>query len=341
MKTKLKEMKKFIFLTLASLMLGVYFLGVPAPAQAAEACSGQKAPSEGIMGFSFLQFEKAIVPCGRSCDDVRTPGLDETGSCTLCHLLIMVKNIFDLMFAWLIILALISLTIGGVVYIVSVGNPGTTTFAKGIITKTLTGFAGFLLAWLLVYTILVFLSAKDSNMLGINSGDRWYEFNCSTDSAFDNVSAGTGTGTGTGAGTGMGPGASAGDGVISAEEQAKRDMLWNDHGIEVSESAPGATKVNRLHNTSINGIIAFKNESGLPIVITGAGETGGPHTDGTFSHGNGYKVDIRITPEVTSYIINNYTPVGVRSDGAAMYKDSGGNIYAKEGNHWDICYACW
>jgi len=338
MKTKLKEMKKLIFLALASLMLGVYFLGAPAPAQAAN-CSK---PSEGIAGVSFLQFDRAIVPCGRSCDDIRTVGLDETGSCTLCHLLIMAKNIFDLMFAWIIILALISLTIGGVVYIVSVGNPGTTSLAKGIITKTLMGFAGFLLAWLLVYTILTFLSAKDS-ALGINSGGHWYEFNCSTESAFDEEVATPPT-TGSGAGTGMGPGASAGDGVISAEEQAKRDMLWNDHGIEVSESAPGATKVNRLHTTSINGIIAFKNESGLPIVITGAGETGGPHVGGeahVFTHGNGYKVDIRITPEVTNYIIDNYTPAGVRSDGAAMYKDSGGNLYAKEGNHWDICYACW
>lgn len=334
MKTKLKTARKFIYLVLASLALGVYFLGVPAPVKAAN-CSQ---PSEGIAGVSFLQFDRAIVPCGRSCDDPRTAGLDEEGSCTLCHLLIMVKNIFDLMLAWLIILGLISLTIGGVVYIVSVGNPSTTSFAKGIITKTLTGFAGFLLAWLLVYTILVFLSAKDS-ALGINSGGHWYEFNCSTDSAFDNVEATIPT-TGSGAGTGSGPGASAGDGVISAAEQAARDSLAA-HGITVWESAPGATKVNRLNAASVNGVIAFKNESGLAIIITGAGETGDIHADGSFSHGNGYKVDIEDTASVNSYIIDNYDYVGVRGDGAPMYKDSGGNIYAKEDTHWDICYACW
>lgn len=181
--------KKAVFLTLAIFALFAGFL-FDANSASAAVCPGTKEPAEGIAGgFSFLQFERAIVPCGRSCDDARTVGLDETGSCTLCHLLIMVKNIFDLMFAWVIIVALIMLTVGGVVYLLSTGDPGRVSAAKGVITKTLFGFSGFLLAWLLVYTVLVFLSAKPANTIGINAGANWWEFTCSTESAFDTVAA--------------------------------------------------------------------------------------------------------------------------------------------------------
>ena len=143
-------------------------------------------PSEGLAGIDILTFKRSIVPCGRTCDDTRTSSpYDETQNCTLCHLLIMVKNIFDLMFAWIIIIALLMLTISGVVYLLSAGNPGTASFAKGVITKTLMGFAGFILAWMFVYTILVFLSANTAGTIGIGAGSNWYEFTCEITSDFD------------------------------------------------------------------------------------------------------------------------------------------------------------
>jgi hypothetical protein len=251
MKTKLKEVRKFIFLTLASLVMGIYFLGAPIPAQAIN-CSQ---PSEGIDGISILKFNRAIVPCGRSCDDDRTVEFDETKSCTLCHMLILVKNIFDLMFAWLIILALISLTIGGVVYIVSVGNPGTTSFAKGIITKTLMGFAGFILAWLLVYTILVFLSAKNSDMLGIDAGDRWYEFNCRDDSAFDAVPPPPPPGGGGGAVPPPGGGTTGGsfDPDIApqiADASASLVALIDCVNIQIPDSSSAARRISSISDSA-------------------------------------------------------------------------------------------
>lgn len=141
----------------------------------AAACPGTMQPSEGIAGIDFLQFNRAIVPCGRKCDDGRT-GYNEELNCTLCHLLIMVKNIFDLLFAWLIIVTLLFITIAGVIYIVSSGNPGMKALAKGTITKTLTGFIVFVLSWLIVYTALVFLSAGST--WGISAGDSWSTFTC-------------------------------------------------------------------------------------------------------------------------------------------------------------------
>ncbi len=57
-----------------------------------------------------------------------------------------------------------------------------------------------------------------------------------------------------------------------------------------------------------------------------------------YSHWNGYKVDITPTTCVTRYIKRHYDYIGRRGDGAPMYRTSAGNVYADEGNHWDITY---
>jgi hypothetical protein len=63
-----------------------------------------------------------------------------------------------------------------------------------------------------------------------------------------------------------------------------------------------------------------------------------PAAPGTYSHWNGYKVDVSPTTCVSSYITSHYAYYGVRSDGATMYRAASGNIYARESNHWDITY---
>ncbi|MEA1926348.1 MAG: pilin [Patescibacteria group bacterium] len=154
-------------------------LFIPGTFSHAKPCPTALQPEEGIAGVDFLHFQRAIVPCGRKCDDTRTTHYDETQSCTLCHLLILIKNIFDLLFAWLIIIALIFLTISGVLYIISSGNAGLKATAKGIITKTIAGFAVFILSWLIVYTTLVFVAADDDSKLGLQPAtDAWFEFTC-------------------------------------------------------------------------------------------------------------------------------------------------------------------
>ncbi len=62
------------------------------------------------------------------------------------------------------------------------------------------------------------------------------------------------------------------------------------------------------------------------------------HASGTYSHWNGYKIDTPVTTCTTNYITSHYTYSGVRGDGATLYTAPSGNVYAKEGNHWDITY---
>lgn len=41
---------------------------------------------------------------------------------------------------------------------------------------------------------------------------------------------------------------------------------------------------------------------------------------------------------MNTYITKKYKKTGTRGDGATLYKSPAGNVYAKEGNHWDITY---
>ncbi|HCU70761.1 MAG TPA: hypothetical protein DIC35_03315 [Candidatus Moranbacteria bacterium] len=126
----------------------------------------------------------------------------------------------------------------------------------------------------------------------------------------------------------------------ASETTSRTDLTNRSNGqISVWESSPGATKISGLKDTSINSIIAFQKEVGAPIVITGGAESS-PHASGNYSHANGYKIDIDDTPVVNNYIQTNYKKTGTRSDGATLYKDPSGNTYAREGNHWDVCYNC-
>ena len=50
------------------------------------------------------------------------------------------------------------------------------------------------------------------------------------------------------------------------------------------------------------------------------------------------KVDITPNDCISHYIVTNFKYIGLRGDGAKMYKSHAGNIYARESSHWDITY---
>ena len=113
-------------------------------------------------------------------------------------------------------------------------------------------------------------------------------------------------------------------------------ISWSSSGNCSNRYNPHCTSFEQINSGTIGGIIAFKQANGCPVNITGGTEVG--HASGTYSHYNGYKVDIGITACATNWITHHYTYIGIRSDGAHMYKSAAGNIYANEGSHWDILY---
>ena len=65
------------------------------------------------------------------------------------------------------------------------------------------------------------------------------------------------------------------------------------------------------------------------------------HASGTYSHWNGYKLDISRSTCNDNYIRGHYSYIGLRGDGYPMYQAASGNVYTNEGSHWDIVfYTC-
>jgi hypothetical protein len=103
-----------------------------------------------------------------------------------------------------------------------------------------------------------------------------------------------------------------------------------------TRSISTCTSYEQINQETVSGIKTFKSISGCAITITGGTEVG--HASGTYSHYNGYKVDVSPTTCVSNYITSHYSYSGVRGDGATLYTAPSGNVYARESNHWDITY---
>jgi hypothetical protein len=114
-------------------------------------------------------------------------------------------------------------------------------------------------------------------------------------------------------------------------------ITWSSTGGCSDRDNPTCTSFEQINEATVQGIITFEGASGCAINITGGTETG--HADGQYSHWNGYKVDISRDSCPSSYITSTFTYIGDRpGDGAPQYQSAAGNIYADEGNHWDILY---
>ncbi|AKU15621.1 hypothetical protein [Luteipulveratus mongoliensis] len=138
---------------------------------------------------------------------------------------------------------------------------------------------------------------------------------------------------------GLAPSASA----VTKLTQAQAASLLSAAGVTHSSSGgctnrnnASCTSYEQINQTTVDGVKTLKRASGCAINITGGTETG--HASGTYSHWNGYKVDITKYACVGSYIKNTFTYIGLRGDGYPQWKAASGNLYCDEGNHWDITY---
>jgi hypothetical protein len=108
-------------------------------------------------------------------------------------------------------------------------------------------------------------------------------------------------------------------------------ITWSSSGGCSDRNNPTCTSFEQVNVTSIQGIQTLKSASGCAINVTGGTETG--HASGTYSHWNGYKLDISKYACVGSYITSNFTYIG-----GSKWQSASGNIYYDEVNHWDITY---
>jgi hypothetical protein len=113
-------------------------------------------------------------------------------------------------------------------------------------------------------------------------------------------------------------------------------ITWSSSGGCTDRYNSTCTSFEGLRQATVDGAVTLRTASGCALNITGGTETG--HASGTYSHWNGYKLDFSKYSCLGSYITNNFTYIGLRGDGAPQYQSAAGNVYADEGNHWDVTF---
>ena len=113
-------------------------------------------------------------------------------------------------------------------------------------------------------------------------------------------------------------------------------ITWSSSGGCSDRNVSTCTSFEQLNLATAQGAQTLRRASGCAINITGGTETG--HAGGTYSHWNGYKLDLSLNTCLDSYVTSAFTYIGLRSDGARMYESAAGNVYALEGNHWDVVF---
>ncbi|MET9616387.1 hypothetical protein [Kitasatospora indigofera] len=122
--------------------------------------------------------------------------------------------------------------------------------------------------------------------------------------------------------------------ATAASQFRNAGITWSSSGNCTTRSNSTCTSFEQINSGTVSTIITLKQSSGCAINITGGTEVG--HASGTYSHYNGYKVDVSRNSCIDAYVQNSFTYIGYRGDGYPQWKAASGNLYCNEGNHWDI-----
>src|SRR5215213_11285025 len=102
-------------------------------------------------------------------------------------------------------------------------------------------------------------------------------------------------------------------------------ITWSSSGGCTNRYVSTCTSFEQINSGTVSGVKTLRTASGCTINITGGTEVG--HASGTYSHWNGYKVDISKYTCIGNYIHNSFTRISNRGDGYAQWRSAAGNIY--------------
>jgi len=292
-----------------------------------------------ILLFSIFLFSTPVsaaglIPCGGPTEKM----------CDICDFFVLLKNIINLILLIFASLATLMAIYIAFLFMFSGGSPAKITDAKGKLLLVVIGIFWVLGSWLVLNTILNLVIDKSVFPWP------WNQVNCTVSKPTIPYSASKvsgGIGTGNSDDSIFGGGSSGGGGATRSfelNEQQARSKLQQ-AGILINKSAcpsgasyqnvsGGCTSLDGVKTSTIEEAIQLKNECNCALVITGGTELG--HAQGTISHASGNKLDFGLNSTLNQYIQSNFTPIGVRSDGAIQYRAPDGTLYAREGDHWDV-----
>lgn len=258
-------------------------------------------------------------------------GMGNLPPCEFCHFVQLADNIIQFLITIAAIIGALMFAWAGFLMVTARGNVSQVEKGKGIFLNVVIGLVILLTSWLIVDTVM-------KTLAGSQAYGMWRDIQCVSQPTYGNtaqlvtgtVPAPTGNrviqyiNPETGEATTVTGGTLSSERTIEALEAA---------GIKIWESAPGRTSLTGMQAVVTQEVLNLRYGCNCALTITGGTESG--HAGGEYSHSSGYKVDIDDTSVINNYIQSRYTPAGVRSDGAQLYKN-GCTTYAKESDHWDI-----
>lgn len=229
----------------------------------------------------------------------------------------------------LVFVAPLLIAYAGFLFVVNPLDPSGISKAKAILLHTVVGVIVALSGWIVVDTLMYILVSNNARF-----GTSWRQLITSSGSScltFSTTS--TQPSGGPAARVTVTPSSSGSE--QSIRQRLTQAGITINHGPCQNDSdGDGCTSLVGLRDNTINQIIAIRNScTACSITVTGGAEPG--HEGGSYSHANGYKVDLGLNGTLDAFLMRLPGPT-TRSDGARVYRDSCGNEYAKESTHWDI-----
>ncbi|MFC5185863.1 hypothetical protein [Actinomadura harenae] len=111
-------------------------------------------------------------------------------------------------------------------------------------------------------------------------------------------------------------------------------IRWRSNGHCENRANPSCTSFQGLLHGSLDDLFAFARLSRCPLTVSGGTERG--HARGRLSHGTGHKLDVMPTRCLDRFIPRRFRYIGLRGDGAELYRSHTGDVFAREPSHWDI-----
>lgn len=238
-----------------------------------------------IFSFGIFSsvFAQALVPCG----------LGDSADCTLCHLVIGFKNIYEYLLEVLFAATMLVVVIAGIMYLVSSGNKTMMDKAKSALTYAITAVVIALLAWLVINAIL--------NAFGFRHplGGKWYEFTCDTSQSLPQQTTNSGTATlpgASGSQTGKGGGISGkGSDIQVPQDGSKLAATLEKYKGTIYEWGKNYVDSNGVLHTDCSGFVynVYKEAFGIELPRHSSDQGNQPFnysqlTNGTILESNGH-----------------------------------------------------
>jgi hypothetical protein len=284
-----------------------------------------------------LQQANGFVQCSSTFNE--TGSGEPLKSCDLCDIFQLINNATTYAVSFLLGIATVFALVSGFLYLTAAGDEHRVTQAKTTLKFAIVGFIFAMLAAIIVKTIVISIFG------GGSSEGLFGTFSCTTE-AVESAPGPIGNGGGSEPEPTVppvsGPPPSTGAG---GSDDAIRARLCPTPGAKDCITVSKGVSFTDTKEYVLSSVIDFQKacaarEGTCTININDADRSG--TTKYTYSHANGWKLDLNRNPAITNFIENNtrFAYKGIRKgDGARVYVDQQtGNYYANEGSHWDVAY---